>query len=138
MILFTIFCILIENDAGRIKFFLFLARQFVKFALCPFHNELMHATFQLTIVLLFVIAIIVFITPLVVVIIGAVVITGIIVISIIVITAIIAVIMSGDFVQRGEPAGTACLACGFSDYSAFFRAYRSHFGHVPRQDAVQN
>ena len=41
-------------------------------------------------------------------------------------------------IQRGEPAGTACLACGFSDYSAFFRAYRSHFGHVPRQDAVQN
>ena len=38
-------------------------------------------------------------------------------------------------IQRGEPAGTACLACGFSDYSAFFRAYRSHFGHVPRQDA---
>ena len=41
-------------------------------------------------------------------------------------------------IQRGEPAGTACLACGFSDYSAFFRAYRSHFGHVPRQDAGQN
>lgn len=41
-------------------------------------------------------------------------------------------------IQRGEAAGTACLACGFSDYSAFFRAYRSHFGHVPRQDAVQS
>ena len=41
-------------------------------------------------------------------------------------------------IQRGETAGTACLACGFSDYSSFFRAYRSHFGHAPRQDATQN
>lgn len=38
-------------------------------------------------------------------------------------------------IQRGEPAGTACLACGFSDYSSFFRAYRSHFGHSPKNDS---
>lgn len=38
-------------------------------------------------------------------------------------------------IQRGEPAGTACVSCGFSDYSSFFRAYRAQFGHVPRDDA---
>ena len=41
-------------------------------------------------------------------------------------------------IQRGEAAGSACLACGFSDYSSFFRAYRSHFGHVPKEDAGKN
>ena len=41
-------------------------------------------------------------------------------------------------IQRGEAAGSACLACGFSDYSSFVRAYRSHFGHVPREDAGKN
>jgi len=37
-------------------------------------------------------------------------------------------------IQRGESAGAACLACGFSDYSSFFRNYRRHFGHPPRDD----
>ncbi len=39
--------------------------------------------------------------------------------------------------QRGESAGSACIACGFSDYSAFFRAYRAQFGHSPKEDAVR-
>lgn len=38
-------------------------------------------------------------------------------------------------IQRGEAASMACTACGFSDYSAFYRAYRNHFGHSPREDA---
>jgi len=38
-------------------------------------------------------------------------------------------------IQRGEAVGQACLSCGFSDYSAFFRAYREQFGHAPSQDA---
>lgn len=38
-------------------------------------------------------------------------------------------------IQRGETASNACLSCGFSDYSSFFRAYRSHFGHNPKEDA---
>ena len=38
-------------------------------------------------------------------------------------------------IQRGEAANTACTACGFSDYSAFYRAYRKHFGASPREDA---
>ena len=41
-------------------------------------------------------------------------------------------------IQRGENANTACHTCGFSDYSAFFRAYRSYFGHSPREDAPEN
>lgn len=41
-------------------------------------------------------------------------------------------------IQRGEPAGAACIACGFSDYSSFFRAYRTHFGHAPKDDAPKN
>ena len=38
-------------------------------------------------------------------------------------------------IQRGEPAGHAAAACGFSDYSTFFRAYRAHFQHAPREDS---
>ena len=40
-------------------------------------------------------------------------------------------------IQRGESAGTACAACGFSDYSAFFRAYRAHFHHAPKDDTAK-
>lgn len=40
-------------------------------------------------------------------------------------------------IQRGESAGKACTVCGFSDYSTFYRAYRSHFGHSPREDALR-
>ena len=36
--------------------------------------------------------------------------------------------------QRGVSASEACLACGFSDYSSFFRAYRARFGHSPKSD----
>ena len=38
-------------------------------------------------------------------------------------------------IQRGEPAISACTACGFSEYSSFYRAYKSHFGHSPKEDA---
>lgn len=38
-------------------------------------------------------------------------------------------------IQRGEAASRACTACGFSEYSSFYRAYRSYFGHSPREDA---
>ena len=40
-------------------------------------------------------------------------------------------------IQRGELTGTACVACGFSDYSAFFRAYRAWYGHNPKEDALK-
>jgi transcriptional regulator GlxA family with amidase domain len=38
-------------------------------------------------------------------------------------------------IQRGESAISACTACGFSEYSSFYRAYKSHFGHSPKEDA---
>ena len=34
----------------------------------------------------------------------------------------------------GEPAARAAQASGFSDYSAFFRAYKRIMGHSPLQD----
>lgn len=38
-------------------------------------------------------------------------------------------------IQRGQSASEACIACGFSDYSSFYRAYKSYFGHSPKEDA---
>ena len=37
-------------------------------------------------------------------------------------------------IQRGEKASQAALVCGFTDYSVFYRAYKSHFGHSPKDD----
>jgi len=33
----------------------------------------------------------------------------------------------------GGKATEVCTKCGFSDYSAFFRAYKAHFGHCPSE-----
>lgn len=41
-------------------------------------------------------------------------------------------------IERGESANNACINCGFSDYSAFYRAYRTFFGHSPKKDAPKN
>ena len=38
-------------------------------------------------------------------------------------------------IQRGEPAAVAASACGFSEYSSFYRAYKTQFGHSPKEDA---
>ena len=38
-------------------------------------------------------------------------------------------------IGRGESAMNACLACGFTDYSSFYRAYKSYFGHSPKEDS---
>ena len=40
-------------------------------------------------------------------------------------------------IQRGEKATEACAVCGFSDYSTFYRAYCSRFGHSPKEDAFR-
>ena len=37
-------------------------------------------------------------------------------------------------IQRGEKAGSAAIACGFTDYSVFYRAYKNYFGHAPKDD----
>ena len=39
-----------------------------------------------------------------------------------------------DAIREGTPATDACRACGFHDYSAFYRAYKRYFGHSPQQD----
>lgn len=36
--------------------------------------------------------------------------------------------------QRGDSAVSAALACGFADYSVFYRAYCRRFGHSPSAD----
>lgn len=38
-------------------------------------------------------------------------------------------------IQNGVSATDAAMACGFRDYSCFYRAYVNHFGRTPRQDA---
>ena len=42
-----------------------------------------------------------------------------------------------ELIQRGEPAAIAAAACGFSEYSTFYRAYKAHFGHSPKEDATE-
>lgn len=39
--------------------------------------------------------------------------------------------------QRGESAMHAAAACGFSDYSAFYRAYQKQFHHAPSVDRLR-
>lgn len=38
----------------------------------------------------------------------------------------------------GHSAQSACEACGFKDYSAFYRAYTKHFGCAPKEDSNNN
>ena len=33
----------------------------------------------------------------------------------------------------GEPAGQVCRSCGFSDYTSFYRAFKSEYGISPRE-----
>ena len=39
-----------------------------------------------------------------------------------------------DAIKSGVPAADASQACGFHDYSSFYRAYKRYFGHSPQQD----
>lgn len=36
-----------------------------------------------------------------------------------------------ELLRQGQPATAVCEACGFRDYSAFYRAYRAQFGTAP-------
>lgn len=36
-------------------------------------------------------------------------------------------------IRNGYSAKNACEACGFNDYSAFYRAYTKHFGNSPKE-----
>lgn len=44
-------------------------------------------------------------------------------------------IAARTMIQSGESAHEACNDCGFSDYSAFYRAYKARFGNSPRDDS---
>lgn len=37
-------------------------------------------------------------------------------------------------IRAGESAQAACFACGFNEYSAFYRAYKAKFAVSPRED----
>jgi len=39
-----------------------------------------------------------------------------------------------ELLAGGTPPTRACAACGFNDYSAFYRAYRKRFGRSPQED----
>ena len=42
-----------------------------------------------------------------------------------------------SLLRRGENAEYACTACGFSDYSSFYRAYKKRFGAAPSDSIKQ-
>ena len=39
-----------------------------------------------------------------------------------------------DRIRSGVSTSEACFACGYNDYSAFYRAYTKEFGHPPQDD----
>lgn len=41
-----------------------------------------------------------------------------------------------NLIRDGRPAGEACTACGFKDYSSFYRSYVRRFGSSPKQDML--
>lgn len=40
-----------------------------------------------------------------------------------------------EMLHKGHSTQTVCDACGFGDYSAFYRAYIKYFGHPPKHDS---
>ncbi|HIZ83767.1 MAG TPA: AraC family transcriptional regulator [Firmicutes bacterium] len=41
-----------------------------------------------------------------------------------------------NLIRDGHSAGDACAACGFKDYSSFYRSYVRRFGSSPKQDML--
>lgn len=41
-------------------------------------------------------------------------------------------VLAASRISLGEKPTAAAAACGFNDYSAFYRAYKKHFGHAPK------
>jgi AraC-like DNA-binding protein len=42
-------------------------------------------------------------------------------------------LMARQLLSSGESAGQVCRSCGFSDYTSFYRAFKSEYGISPRQ-----
>ncbi len=40
--------------------------------------------------------------------------------------------MARQLLAAGEPAGQVCRSCGFTDYTSFYRAFKSEYGASPR------
>ena len=45
-------------------------------------------------------------------------------------------LMARQLLSTGEPAGQVCRVCGFSDYTSFYRAFKSEYGVSPRDSAA--
>ena len=42
-------------------------------------------------------------------------------------------LLARQLLATGEPAGQVCRSCGFSDYTSFYRAFKSEYGISPRE-----
>jgi len=42
-------------------------------------------------------------------------------------------LLARQLLIAGEPAGQVCRSCGFSDYTSFYRAFKSEYGISPRE-----
>ena len=42
-------------------------------------------------------------------------------------------LVARQLLLSGEPAGQVCRTCGFSDYTSFYRAFKSEYGISPRE-----
>jgi AraC-like DNA-binding protein len=45
-------------------------------------------------------------------------------------------LLARQLLAEGEPAGQVCRSCGFSDYTSFYRAFKSEYGISPREFAA--
>ena len=45
-------------------------------------------------------------------------------------------VMARQLLAEGETAGQVCRSCGFSDYTSFYRAFKSEYGISPREFAA--
>lgn len=47
-------------------------------------------------------------------------------------------LMARQLLLAGESAGQVCRSCGFSDYTSFYRAFKSEYGISPREFTASN
>ncbi len=47
-------------------------------------------------------------------------------------------LMARQLLTAGESAGQVCRSCGFSDYTSFYRAFKSEYGISPREFVAEN
>ena len=47
-------------------------------------------------------------------------------------------LMARQMLTEGESAGQVCRSCGFTDYTSFYRAFKSEYGTSPREFIAEN